>query len=167
MAAKQQMIIFKVGDEEFAVDIMFVKEVVMLREITPVPETASFVEGVMNLRGLLVPVVDLRKRLRARRMTSGVEQRILIVRFDGQLIGLIVDGTSEVMRVSPEMIEPPPDMLREVGADYVAGIINLNERFVTLMDLRAALTGEIAGALEDVMAALLVRSLPVAPAQAV
>ena len=60
MAAKQQMIIFKVGDEEFAVDIMFVKEVVMLREITPVPETASFVEGVMNLRGHLVPVVDLR-----------------------------------------------------------------------------------------------------------
>ena len=167
MAAKQQMIIFKVGDEEFAVDIMLVKEVVMMREITPVPETATFVEGVMNLRGLLVPVVDLRKRLRARHVASGVEQRILIVRFDGQLIGLIVDGTSEVVRVSPEMVEPPPDILREVGADYVAGIINLNERFVALMDLQAALTGEIAGALDEVAAALVARPLPVTPAQAV
>src|SRR5438045_8503140 len=85
VAAKQQMIIFKVGAEEFAVDIMLVKEVVMMREITPVPETFAFVEGVMNLRGNLVAVLDLRKRLRARRVQSSPEQRLLIARFNGKL----------------------------------------------------------------------------------
>jgi purine-binding chemotaxis protein CheW len=165
VAAKQQMIIFKVGDEAFAVDILLVKEVVMMREITPVPETAGFVEGVMNLRGQLVPVVDLRKRLRARRLANSHEQRILIARLDSQMIGLIVDGTSEVVRVGQEQIEPAPDMMREVGADYVAGIINLEARFVTLMDLQAALTGEITGELEAVMKALAGHRKPVAPAQ--
>src|SRR5689334_5455692 len=119
------MIIFKVGAEEFAVDIMFVKEVVMMRDITPVPETAAFVEGVMNLRGNLVPVLDLRKRLRARRLESSREQRILIARYHGKLIGLIVDGTSEVVRISRQMIEPAPDIIHELDADYVSGIINL------------------------------------------
>lgn len=154
VAAKQQMIIFKVGAEEFAVDILFVKEVVMMRDITPVPETAAFVEGVMNLRGNLLPVLDLRKRLRARRLQSSKDQRILIARFNGKMIGLIVDGTSEVVRVSREMIEPAPDIIRELNADYVSGIINLNERFITLMDLERALTGEIASQLEQVMTAL-------------
>jgi purine-binding chemotaxis protein CheW len=154
VAVKQQMIIFRVGAEEFAVDILLVKEVVMMREVTPVPETDFYVEGVMNLRGSLVPVVDLRKRLRARRVVSGPDQRILIARFDGKLIGLIVDGTSEVVRISRGMIEPAPDIIRELDADYVAGIINLNERFITLMDLERALTGDVTRELEQVMAAL-------------
>jgi len=148
------MIIFRVGAEEFAVDILRVKEVVMMREVTPVPETEFYVEGVMNLRGSLVPVVDLRKRLRARRVAGGADQRILIARFDGKLIGLIVDGTSEVVRVSRDMIEPAPDIIRELEADYVAGIINLNERFITLMDLERALVGDVSNELEQVMAAL-------------
>jgi purine-binding chemotaxis protein CheW len=166
VAAKQQMIIFKVGAEEFAVDIMFVKEVVMMRDITPVPETAAFVEGVMNLRGNLLPVLDLRKRLRARRLESSREQRILIARYNGKLIGLIVDGTSEVVRVSQQMIEPAPDIIRELDADYVAGIINLNDRFITLMDLERALTGEIASELEQVMTALGQAGAAQLPAQA-
>jgi len=154
VAVKQQMIIFRVGAEEFAVDILMVKEVVMMREITPVPETALYVEGVMNLRGILVPVVDLRKRLRARRLAHSVDQRILIAGLDGKLIGLIVDGTSEVVRISRDMIEPAPEIIRELEADYVAGIINLNERFITLMDLERALTSEVSNELEHVMAAL-------------
>src|SRR5262249_7684717 len=137
------MIIFKVGAEEFAVDILLVKEVVMMRDITPVPETDTFVEGVMNLRGTLVPVLDLRKRLRANRAANGIEQRILIVLHSERLIGLIVDGASEVARITREMIEPAPDIIRELDAEYIAGIINLDERFVTLLDLQRALTGEI------------------------
>ena len=126
----------------------------MMSEVTPMPETAFYVEGVMNLRGSLVPVVDLRKRLRARRVANGTDQRILIARLDGKLIGLIVDGTSEVVRVSRDMIEPAPDIIRELEADYVAGIINLNERFITLMDLERALVGDVSNELEQVMAAL-------------
>jgi purine-binding chemotaxis protein CheW len=166
VAAKQQMIIFKVGAEEFAVDIMLVKEVVMMREVTPVPETAAFVEGVMNLRGKLVPVVDLRKRLRASRLANGIERRILIALFNGKLIGLIVDGTSEVVRISRDMIEPAPDIIRELDADYVAGIINLDERFITLMDLERTLTNEITNELEQVMTALGRQPVPASLAEA-
>jgi purine-binding chemotaxis protein CheW len=166
VAAKQQMIIFKVGDEEFAVDIMLVKEVVMMRDITPVPETVGFVEGVMNLRGNLVPVVDLRKRLRAHRVANDTDRRILIARLEGKPIGLIVDGTSEVVRIGRDLIEPAPDILRELDAGYVAGIINLNERFITLMDLRGALVGGILSDLERVMAALASGRQPAATAEA-
>ena len=167
MAVKQQMIIFRVGAEEFAVDILLVKEVVMMRDITPVPETDPFVEGVMNLRGTLIPVLDLRKRLQANRVANGIDQRILIVLHKGRLIGLIVDGASEVARITRDMVEPPPDIIRELDAEYVSGIINLEERFITLLDLERALTGDVTSALEQVMGALGRPLAPVAPAQAV
>jgi purine-binding chemotaxis protein CheW len=166
VAAKKQMIIVRVGAEEFAVDILLVKEVVMMCDITPVPETESFVEGVMNLRGKLIPVLDLRKRLRARRLSDSIDQRILIVRRNDRLIGLIVDGTSEVARISSDMVEPAPDIIRELDAEYVSGIVNLNERFITLMNLEHVLTGEVTSELDQVMAALGRHDRPAPSAQA-
>jgi purine-binding chemotaxis protein CheW len=160
------MIIFKVGAEEFAVDILLVKEVVMMRDITAVPETDRFVEGVMNLRGTLIPVLDLRKRLKASRVATGIEQRILIVLHQTRLLGLIVDGASEVARISRDMVEPAPDIIRELDAEYIAGIINLEGRFVTLLDLGRALTGEITSALDQVVAALAQSASGLAPARA-
>jgi purine-binding chemotaxis protein CheW len=154
MPVRQQLVIFKVGTEDFAVDILLTKEVVLMREITPVPETQEYVEGVMNLRGNLVPVLDLRKRLRTASISSHVEQRIVIANIDGKLTGLIVDGASEVVRVTDEAIEPPPDIITEMGADYIAGVINVNGRFITLIDLKKALTEEISCELEQVLSAL-------------
>ena len=91
MGAKRQLVVFRVGREEFAVDIMLTNEVVLMREITPVPETEGYVEGVMNLRGNLVPVLDFRKRLRALGTAASVEHRIIIAKIDGRTAGLIVD----------------------------------------------------------------------------
>ena len=159
--------VFKVGTEEFAVDIMLTKEVVLMREITPVPETEAYVEGVMNLRGSLVPVIDFRKRLRAFRSTLPADQRIIITSVDGRIAGLIVDGASEVIRVRNDMIEPIPHVIEEIGAGYVEGIINLKERFITLIDLRKALAGEITGELDDVIKLLAGQREPIAPSQAV
>src|SRR5882672_5952158 len=105
LGAKRQLVVFRVGGEEFAVDIMLTNEVVLMREITPVPETEGYVEGVMNLRGNLVPVLDFRKRLRALGTIAASEHRIIIARVDGRTAGLIVDGASEVIRISQEMIE--------------------------------------------------------------
>jgi len=144
-------VVFKIGVEEFAVDISLTKEIVVMREITPVPETLEFVEGVMNLRGNLVPVLDFRKRLRAGRSNAHPDMRIIIVNVDGKQTGLIVDGASEVVRAADEMIEPPPDVLAEIGADYVEGIINLNNRYITLLDMRRALSGDIDHELDEVM----------------
>ncbi len=167
MAARRQLVVFKVGTEEFAVDIMLTKEVVLMREITPVPETEAYVEGVMNLRGSLVPVLDFRKRLRALRTTLQTDHRIIVANLDGRTAGLIVDGASEVIRISDDMIEPVPHLISEIGADYVEGVINVNDRFITLIDLRKALTGEVAGELDEVIRVLSRQRSPVTPAKAV
>lgn len=159
--------VFRVGTEEFAVDIMLTKEVVLMREITPVPETEAYVEGVMNLRGSLVPVLDFRKRLRAVSKTAHVDHRIIIANLDGRIAGLIVDGASDVIRVSEDMIEPVPHLISEIGAGYVEGVVNLKGRFITLIDLRKALSGEIVGELDEVIRVLSRQREPVAPAKAV
>ena len=165
--ARRQLVVFRVGAEEFAVDIMLTKEVVLMREITPVPESESYVEGVMNLRGSLVPVLDFRKRLRATATNVSADRRIIIANIDGTTAGLIVDGASEVLRVSDDLIEPVPDLITEMGAGYVEGVINLKNRFITLIDLRKALSDEIVRELDDVMRVLSSRRRQLAPAQAV
>ena len=167
MAVRRQLVVFRVGSEEFAVDIMLTKEVVLMREITPVPETEAYVEGVMNLRGSLVPVLDFRKRLRAFGTPADADHRIIIANLDGRIAGLIVDGASEVIRVSDDMIEPVPHLISEMGAGYVDGVVNLNDRFITLIDLRKALTGEIVGELDEVIRVLSAQRYPLTPSQAV
>jgi purine-binding chemotaxis protein CheW len=167
LGTRRQLVVFKVGNEEFAVDIMLTREVVLMREITPVPETEAYVEGVMNLRGSLVPVLDFRKRLRAFRTTAQLDHRIIIASLDGRIAGLIVDGASEVIRVSDEMIEAVPHLISEMGASYVEGVVNVNGRFITLIDLRKALTGEIVGELDEVIAVLSRQREPVIPTQSV
>jgi purine-binding chemotaxis protein CheW len=167
VAQRRQLVVFKVGTEEFAVDIMLTKEVVLMREITPVPETEAYVEGVMNLRGSLVPVLDFRKRLRALKATTHSDHRIIITQFDGRTAGLIVDGASEVIRVTEGMIEPVPHLIWEIGAGYIEGVVNLKGRFITLIDLRKALTGEIVGELDEVLKLLATERTPIAPARAV
>jgi purine-binding chemotaxis protein CheW len=163
---RRQLVVFKVGTEEFAADIMLTKEVVLMREITPVPGTEAYVEGVMNLRGSLVPVLDFRKRLRARPTVAPAEHRIIIVQLDGRSAGLIVDGASEVIRVSDDLIEPVPDLISESGAGYVEGVISLKDRFITLINLQKALSGEILSELDEVMTVLSSRREQLAPAQA-
>lgn len=154
MTVRRQVVVFKIGAEEFAVDIMLTKEIVSSPEITPVPDTEEFVEGVMNLRGNLLPIIDLRKRLRARATTTQREQRVVIANVDDRTAGLIVDGASEVIRVTDDMIEPVPDLISELGAGYVEGIINLKNRFITLIDLRKALSVDVLSELDCVIEAL-------------
>src|SRR4030095_8337747 len=165
LGAKRQLVVFKVGSEEFAVDIMLTNEVVLMREITPVPETEGYVEGVMNLRGNLVPVLDFRKRLRAVGTTAPVEHRIIIAKVDGRTAGLIVDGASEVIRISEDMMEPVPDLVWELGAGYIEGVVKISDRFITVIDLRKALSEEIVAQLDEVVAALSSKREHYAPAR--
>jgi purine-binding chemotaxis protein CheW len=167
VAAKRQMVIFRIGGEEFAIDIMDTKEVVVMRGVTPVPETDSYVEGVMNLRGSLVPVLDLRKRLRASGVCEGPDRRIIVSNLDGRRVGLIVDAASEVIRVSEQMIEPVPDIVTDVGCGYVTGIINLGGRFITMIDLRKALTEEITSDLDEVARLLSGHDVAASPVRAI
>src|SRR5262249_30187560 len=136
-----------------------------MRDITTVPETEDYVEGVMNLRGNLVPVIDLRRRLRASGISSHEERRIIVVQLDGRVAGLIVDGASEVIRINEDQIEPAPDVITELGAGYVLGVINLGSRFITLVDLSKALSGDVVTELDQVISALSAHRSPEQPAQ--
>lgn len=154
MPLRRQMVVFKIGREDFALDILRAREVVVLREITPVPDAPVCVEGVMNLRGNLVPVIDLRKRLRAAASNCGAEERIIVVDVDGMSVGLIVDEASELIRVSHGQIENVPGILNEIGASYLTGIINQDGRYIGIIDVGEVLSGEIGCELSRVAEAL-------------
>ncbi|HKG23634.1 MAG TPA: chemotaxis protein CheW [Blastocatellia bacterium] len=150
MAARRQLVLFRIGREEFGIDIIDTKEVMSMREITPVPETLEFVEGIMNLRGNLVPILDLRKRLRAGSSGPQGDRRIIIVNLSGRLTGLIVDSASEVLRISDEAVLDPPELILEAGVDYISGIVRLEGRIVSIIDMKKVFSGEIDLELEEV-----------------
>ena len=143
---KNQFVRFKVGRESFGVDIGRVQEIVTVPEITRVPDTPDFVEGIINLRGKIVSVIDLRKKFRLNgegfaspSMGYGKKSRILVTEMDGRVVGLIVDEVSEVLRLNPDSIEPPPEMVNSTGADYITGVGKLSEGIILLLDLGKAL----------------------------
>lgn len=164
--ARRQLVVFKIGGEEFAVDIMLTREVVLMRDITPVPESQGYVEGIMNLRGNLVPVLDLSKRLGASNPVTERERKIIITTLDGKMAGLIVDGASEVVRVTDDMIEAVPDLINEIGVDYIGGVVNVAGRYITLIDFEKALSTEVVGDLDHVIQ-LLANQREFEPARAV
>jgi len=135
MKKNLQLVGFKIGKEYFGVDIASVQEIVRVPEITQVPETPSFVEGVINLRGRIVPVIDLRKRLRLGKAEKKRSNRVLIIEQSKRIVGLIVDSASEVLKLSSEAIETPPDMITGVGVEYITGVGKLGEQIIILLDL--------------------------------
>lgn len=135
-----QLVSFKIGDEEFGVDILSVQEINRMSQITKVPNTPDFIEGVINLRGRVIPVIDLRVKLGMPRKEHDKNTRIVVVELKGQTIGFIVDEVSEVLRISKEITEAPPDMVGGVNCDYITAIGKLEDRLLILLDLEKILT---------------------------
>ncbi len=135
MLKKNQIVRFMVGKESFGVDIGRVQEIVTVPEITRVPDTPDFVEGIINLRGKIVSVVDLRKRLKFNCTGTDKKNRILVTEIEGKVVGLIVDEVSEVLRLNPDNIEPPPELVNSVGAEYITGVGKLVDGIILLLDL--------------------------------
>ncbi len=130
---------FRVGAETFAVPIALVHEIVRVPEITAVPEAPECVEGVINLRGKIIPVVDLRKRFGEASVSPGKKNRILVAEVEGKLVGLMVDAASEVLKLPPSEIEAPPNVFSEGELNYVTGVGKLGGRLVILVDLTKVL----------------------------
>ncbi|MEX0801372.1 MAG: chemotaxis protein CheW [Dehalococcoidia bacterium] len=145
--AERQLVVFEMGAEAYAVQIGVVREIIRMQEITRVPGATSSMEGVINLRGKLIPVVDLRKRLRVAAGDAGMESRIMIVDIEGEDVGAIVDAVTEVVRVAAEAIEPPSELVATADASFVEGIARLGERLVVLLDVRRILAAEAGPAL--------------------
>lgn len=130
-----QLVVFKLTDEFYGVDISHVESIIKTQEITLVPHAHDFVEGVTNLRGTVVPVIDLRARFGMPRVANGKETRIIVVEHQNSMIGMVVDAVTEVLRISPRVIEAPSMFVAGPDAAFISGIAKLNGRLITLLDL--------------------------------
>lgn len=148
-----QLVGFRIKDEYFGVNILSVQEIIRSARITPVPNSPDFVEGVINLRGDIIPVVDLRKRLSL--FDEGAEQRswILILDIDNKIIGFIVDEVTEVLKIDEESIEPAPDIVVSgLQSQYIYGVVDIEDRLVIILDFDRVLMGEEVKRLNGVQA---------------
>lgn len=140
MIKKNQVVRFMIGKECFGIDIGNIQEIVPVPDITKVPDTPDFLEGVINLRGKIVSVIDLRKRLKLVIDYRNKKNRILVTEINRIIVGLIVDEVSEVLRLNPDSIEPPPEIVNSVGVEYITGIGKLEEGIILLLDLKKILS---------------------------
>lgn len=135
MAKDLQLVGFRIGKEIFGVPINLVHEIVRVPEITSVPDAPECIEGVINLRGKIISIVDLRKRFGETQIEASRKNRILVAEIDNKMVGLIVDAASEVIRLPESEIEAPPEIFEESDVKYVTGVGKLNGRLVILIDL--------------------------------
>lgn len=144
-----QLVTFRLGREEFGLDVFAVHEILRWQEVTPVPRAPAFVEGVIDVRGALVPVVDLRRRFELPDVSTGAETRIVLVEFGGERLGLVVDAVTEVLRVPETALSPPPEYIRGLAAEFVRGIVRLEGRLVVLIDIERILSSQERIALQE------------------
>jgi purine-binding chemotaxis protein CheW len=126
---------FMLADEQYALGILEVKEIVRLHAITPVPRSPDWLKGIVTLRGVIVPIFDLRSRLGLAQIEYGPETRIVVVYRGEELAGLIVDRITQVMRLPLEAIEPPPQTIGLVEAEYLRGVARFRDHLVILLNL--------------------------------
>lgn len=135
-----QLVSFKIGNEEFGIDILKVQEIIRLMTITVVPNSPEFVEGVINLRGRIIPVLDLRIKLGMPRIQHSSNTRIIVVETNNSTVGFIVDAVSEVLRIPQNITEPPPSIVAGVDSEYITSVGKLDDRLLILLDLEKILS---------------------------
>jgi purine-binding chemotaxis protein CheW len=138
-AGEQQVVLCELAGELYGVDIARVEEIIRLPEITRVPRAPHAVEGVINLRGTVIPVVDLRQVLGLRLTEATKSSRVVVVEVGAHTIGMIVDAVTEVLRVPASAVEPPSAVVTDLDTTYLRGIAKLDGRLVMLLDLERAL----------------------------
>ncbi len=140
--AEQQLVVFDLDDESYGINIESVREIIRLQEITNVPRTPDFVEGIINLRGKVIPVIDLRTRFGLSEQERDGETRIVNVDIAGHEIGMVVDAVREVLRISRDSVEPPSSVITTDDSGYLRGIAKLENRLILTLDLDQILTSE-------------------------
>ncbi len=138
----RQFISFSVGDEEYGLELLRVKEVIRVREITWLPRAASFVKGIINLRGDMIPIIDLRDKFGLPAQEASTTTRVIVGEVDGQLVGMVVDSAGQVVRIPADQIDPPPEVFGGVPRNFITGVGRLEDRQVTLLDVDVILTSQ-------------------------
>jgi purine-binding chemotaxis protein CheW len=136
MAKELHIVGFRIGRETFGVPISLVHEIVRVPEITAVPDSPNYVEGVINLRGKIVSVVDLRKRFGEKELKTDKKNRILVTEVEQKMVGLIVDAASDVLKIPQSDVELPPTVFEQGELNYVTGVGKWNGRLIILIDLK-------------------------------
>jgi len=131
-----QLVSFNLDQEEYGVEVLKVREIIRMNTITHMPNTPHYVEGIINLRGKVIPIVSMRKKFGLMEAENNSHTRIMIMDIAGELMGFIVDSVSEVIRISGTEIQPSPSVAGGgIDQDCIAGVINLSERLLVLLDL--------------------------------
>lgn len=137
-----QLVSFNIGSEEFGVEILKVQEINKLIQVTKVPNSPVFVEGVINLRGRVIPIVDLRTRLGMEKKLHDKNTRSIVVEIEGKTIGFVVDSVNEVLRIPKNITEAPPAIVSGIDANYITSVAKMEDRLLILLDLDKILTVE-------------------------
>ena len=137
-----QLVTFSIGEEEFGVDILKVQEIIRTMEITKVPRAQDFIEGVINLHGKVIPIVDLRRRFGFSSKAHDKNTRIIVIEINNMIVGFVVDSVSEVLRIPVATVEPPPPVVAGVESEYISGVGKLQDRLLILLDLDKLLSCE-------------------------
>lgn len=142
MQSFTQVVSFNLANEEYAIEITKIKEIILVEGITKVPQMPIYIEGIINLRGNVIPVLDLRKRFGMKNAEIGDETRIVVSRMAEKIIGLIVDSVSQVMKIPKDDIQPPPDTIAGLAGEYLTGVGKVDERMIMMLDIDKVLSLE-------------------------
>jgi purine-binding chemotaxis protein CheW len=140
MADQNQLVTFQLGEELYGINIMDVKEIVRVQDIRSIPNAPTYVEGIFNLRSEIIPIVNLHKRFHLKRMASSEEDELLsgfiILDIDGMKLGVIIDRVSRVVTIEREDVQPPPQMLSGIGAEYITGVVRQEQGYLIILNIR-------------------------------
>ncbi|AFT71664.1 Purine-binding chemotaxis protein [Alloalcanivorax dieselolei B5] len=140
--SSREFLVFSLGDEEYAIDILKVQEIRGYENVTRIANAPDFIKGVANLRGVIVPIVDLRLKFRLANADYTQQTVVIVINIGTRVVGIVVDQVSDVMTLTAEQIKPPPEFGISLPLDYIHGLGNLEERMLVLVDIERLLTSE-------------------------
>jgi purine-binding chemotaxis protein CheW len=142
LTGELQLVSFNLGEEEFGIEILKVREINRMLAITHVPSAPPYVEGIVNLRGKVIPIIDLRSRLGLKRREHDKDTRIVVVELSGKVLGFIVDAVKEVLRISHASTERAPRITGAPSEDYITGVAKLGDRLLILLEMEKVIDTE-------------------------
>ncbi|MBT2774534.1 chemotaxis protein CheW [Halomonas sp. ISL-60] len=141
-AENREFLVFSLGDEEYAIDILKVQEIRGYENVTRIANAPDFIKGVTNLRGVIVPIVDLRIKFHFDKVEYGGQTVVIVVNVADRVVGIVVDGVSDVMTLTPDQIKPAPEFGVTLSSDFLSGLGSLDDRMLVLVDIDKLLTSD-------------------------
>ncbi|MGC6387314.1 chemotaxis protein CheW [Ewingella sp. S1.OA.A_B6] len=146
----QEFLIFTLADEEYGIDILKVQEIRGYDQVTRIANTPPFIKGVTNLRGVIVPIIDLRVKFAQKNVVYNENTVVIVLNFENRVVGIVVDGVSDVLSLTQEQIRPAPEFAVTLSTEYLTGLGSLGERMLILVDIEKLLSSEEMALLESV-----------------